>query len=164
MGTVYIYDTVLLCRLLHVEHWHSSSQVYWVLTNQVYCPSKHQTDEPGTYSYLTPSEDHIIVISVYDIYISHSYIEYYHYMCYIPICIRCVCWSLTSLCHSNGHIETMPAREINPFTAQTRIRSQFIRTQWSTSNHSEWTRLRLRPLRHRGWLYQMCNILISVSY
>ena len=26
-----------------------------------------------------------------------------------------VCWSLTSLCHSNGHIETMPAREINPF-------------------------------------------------
>ena len=33
-----------------------------------------------------------------------------------------VCWSLTSLCHSNGHIETMPAREINPFTALTRIR------------------------------------------
>ena len=52
-----------------------------------------------------------------------------------------VCWSLTSLCHSNGHIETMPAREINPFTALTRIRSQFLRTQWSTSNHSEWTRL-----------------------
>ena len=46
-----------------------------------------------------------------------------------------VCWSLTSLCHSNGHIETMPAREINPFTALTRIRSQFIRTQWSTRNH-----------------------------
>ena len=62
-----------------------------------------------------------------------------------------VCWSLTSLCHSNGHIETMPAREINPFTALTRIRSQFLRTQWSTSNHSEWTRLRIRPLSHRGW-------------
>ena len=46
-----------------------------------------------------------------------------------------VCWSLTSLCHSNGHIETMPAREINPFTALTRIRSQFLRTQWSTRNH-----------------------------
>ena len=46
-----------------------------------------------------------------------------------------VCWSLSSLCHSNGHIETMPAREINPFTAVTRIRSQFLRTQWSTSNH-----------------------------
>ena len=40
-----------------------------------------------------------------------------------------VCWSLTSLCHSNGHIETIPAREINPFTALTRIRSQFRRTQ-----------------------------------
>ena len=40
-----------------------------------------------------------------------------------------VCWSLTSLCHSNGHIETMPAREINPFTALTRIRSRFLRTQ-----------------------------------
>ena len=38
-----------------------------------------------------------------------------------------VCWSLTSLCHSNGHIETMPAREMNPFTALTRIRSQFLR-------------------------------------
>ena len=63
-----------------------------------------------------------------------------------------VCWSLTSLCHSNGHIETMPAREINPFTALTRIRSQFLRTQWSTSNHNEWTRLRIRPLSHRGWL------------
>ena len=36
---------------------------------------------------------------------------------------------LTSLCHSNGHIETMPAREINPFTALTRIRSQLLRTQ-----------------------------------
>ena len=62
-----------------------------------------------------------------------------------------VCLSSTSLCHSNGHIETMPAREINPFTALTRIRSQFLRTQWSTSNHSEWTRLRFRPLSHRGW-------------
>ena len=40
-----------------------------------------------------------------------------------------VCWSLTSLCHSNGHIETIPAREINPFTAPTRIRSQLLRTQ-----------------------------------
>ena len=68
-----------------------------------------------------------------------------------------VCWSLTSLCHSNGHIETMPTREINPFTALTRIRSQFLRTQWSTSNHSEWTRLRIRPLSHRGWLHCICS-------
>ena len=29
----------------------------------------------------------------------------------------------------------MPTREINPFTALTRIRSQFLRTQWSTRNH-----------------------------
>ena len=29
----------------------------------------------------------------------------------------------------------MPAREINPFTALTRILSQFLRTHWSTSNH-----------------------------
>ena len=72
-----------------------------------------------------------------------------------------VCWSLTSLCHSNGHIETMPAREINPFTALTRIRSQFLRTQWSTSNHSEWTRLRLRPLSHRGLLYMLMKCLMS---
>ena len=50
-------------------------------------------------------------------------------------CMGLVCLSLTSLCHSDGHIETMPAREINPFTALTRIRSQFLRTQWSTSNH-----------------------------
>ena len=45
-----------------------------------------------------------------------------------------VYWSSMSLCHSNGHIETMPAREINPFTALTRIRSQFLRTQWSYFN------------------------------
>ena len=31
-----------------------------------------------------------------------------------------VCWSLTSLCHSNGHIEDI---------------FDFLRTQWSTSNH-----------------------------
>ena len=47
---------------------------------------------------------------------------------------RFVCLSLKSLCHSNGHIEIMPAREINPFTALSRIRSQFLRTQWSTTN------------------------------
>ena len=49
--------------------------------------------------------------------------------------VSLVCWSLTSLYHNNGHIETMPAREFNPFTALTRIRSRFLRTQWSTSNH-----------------------------
>ena len=32
-----------------------------------------------------------------------------------------VCWSLTSLCHSNGHIETIPTQKINPFTALTRF-------------------------------------------
>ena len=53
----------------------------------------------------------------------------------IIVIIGLVCWSLTSLCHSNGHIETMPTWEINPFTALTRIWSQFLRTQWSTSNH-----------------------------
>ena len=68
----------------------------------------------------------------------------------VKVCLF-VCWSLTSLCHSNGHIETMPAREINPFTALTRIRSQFLRTKWSPSNHSEWIRLRIKPLSHRGW-------------
>ena len=62
------------------------------------------------------------------------------YMCSVDVALnvngtldrwrgKFVCWSLTSLCHSNGHIETMPAREINPFTALTRIRSQLLRTQ-----------------------------------
>ena len=78
----------------------------------------------------------------------HTNILYTNQITHIP---GFVCLSLTSLCHSNGHIETMPAREINPFTALTRIRSQFLRTQWSTSNHSEWTQLRIRPLSHRGW-------------
>ena len=75
-------------------------------------------------------------------------------------------FGLTSLCHSNGHIETMSAREINPFTALTRIRAQFLMTQWSTSNHSEWTRLRLRPLSHRGWLHKWVGTtsLIYTSY
>ena len=61
----------------------------------------------------------------------------------------------------------MPAREINPFTALTRILSQFLRTQWSTSNHSEWTRLRIRPLSHRGWLGLLGNnirILVIPNY
>ena len=61
-----------------------------------------------------------------------------------------VCWRLTSLRHNNGHIETMPAREINPFTA--------LPFDPSFSGHndrraiiSEWTRLRFRSLSHRGW-------------
>ena len=37
-----------------------------------------------------------------------------------------VCWSLTSLCHSNGHIETMSAREINPFTMFTALISATV--------------------------------------
>ena len=65
------------------------------------------------------------------------WVEQYNYdliegmtlMTYTPLPRKMVCWSLTSLCHSNGHIETMPAREINPFTALTRIRPQFLRTQ-----------------------------------
>ena len=61
-----------------------------------------------------------------------------------------VCWNLTSLCHSNGHIETMPTREINPSTALTGIRSQFLGTRWRAII-SEWTRLCLRPLSHRDW-------------
>ena len=28
-----------------------------------------------------------------------------------PRVVVVVCWSLTSLCHSNGHIETMSGRE-----------------------------------------------------
>ena len=66
-----------------------------------------------------------------------------------------VCWSLTSLCHSNGHI--VPAREINPFTALTRIRSQFLRTQWSTSNHQ---RVRaVRGLISRAGMVSICPLL-----
>ena len=82
-----------------------------------------------------------------------------------PLCkileqiIFLVCWSLRSLCHNNGDIETMPAREINPFIALTRIRSQFLRTQWRTII-SEWTRLRLRPLSHQGWLFRAIGSLL----
>ena len=94
-----------------------------------------------------------IPISEYSKSVNLTHVHYL-FMCTILVCrgLFVVCWSLTSLCHSNGHIETMPAREINPFTALTRIRSQFLRTQWSTSNHNEWTRLRIRPLSHRSWL------------
>ena len=79
------------------------------------------------------------------------------------LCMGLVCWSLTSLCHSNGHIETMPAREINPFTALTRIRSQFLKTQWRAII-SEWTRLRLRPLSHRGWQPYVWDALPYVCF
>ena len=78
-----------------------------------------------------------------------------------------VCWSLTSLCHSNGHIETMPAREINPFTALTRIRSQFLRTQWSTSNHQRVSTTALQTAQPSGlascWLWDKTTILNYVG-
>ena len=79
-----------------------------------------------------------------------------------------VCWSLTSLCHSNGHIETMPAREINPFTPLTRIRSQFLRTQWSTSNHQRvdtTTPQTAEPSRHLQQRYAYYwNSTVQISY
>ena len=70
---------------------------------------------------------HVDPILIYTLseYLQSCYLFTY---CCDDVCLF-VCWSLTSLCHSNGHIETMPAREINPFTALTRIRSQFLRTQ-----------------------------------
>ena len=82
-----------------------------------------------------------------------------------PLCpgFGLVCYSLTSLCHINGHIETMPDREINPFTALTRIWSQFLMTQW-WAIISEWTRLRLRPLSHWGLaLYPGTRIYIPIK-
>ena len=46
----------------------------------------------------------------------------------------------------------MPAREINPFTARTRIRSQFSQdTMIDEQSQRVETTIRLRPLSHRGW-------------
>ena len=72
-----------------------------------------------------------------------------------------VCWSLTSLRHSNGHIETMPAREINSFTALPRIRSQFLRTQWSTSNHQRADTTTPHTAQPSGLATQLRRILIT---
>ena len=49
----------------------------------------------------------------------------------VVVVVVVVCWSLTSLCHSNGHIETMQAREINPFTALTRIPTDLCVNKYS---------------------------------
>ena len=77
-------------------------------------------------------------------------------------CCGLVCWSLTSLCRSNGHIETMPAREINPFTV---LPWPWFDPSFSGHNDrraiiSEWTRLRFRPLSHRGWRSVLWEIQI----
>ena len=80
-------------------------------------------------------------------YAEKTFITWIKYVCLF------VCWSLTSLCHSNGHIETMPAREINPFTARDQDSIPVSQdNNDTTSKHSEWTRQRIRPLSHRGWL------------
>ena len=81
----------------------------------------------------------------------------------VNVC-RLVCWSLTSLCHSNGHIETMPAREINPFTALTRIRSQFLRTQWSTSNHQRVNTTTPQTAQPSGLAVNVCRIKVLLSF
>ena len=73
-----------------------------------------------------------------------------------------VYWSLTSLCHSNGHIETMPAREINPFTVLTRIRSVSQDTMIDEQSQRVDTTIRLRPLSHRGWL-KIFSVLLWIK-
>ena len=72
--------------------------------------------------------------------------------------------SLTSLCHSNRHIETMPAWEINPFTALTRIRSQFLRTQWSTSNHQRVDMTTPQTDQPSGLALRLSDGLLRLSY
>ena len=110
---------------------------------------------------------HDFTHSLYQLYIHYRICRSWNYVykLFVFTCLF-VCLSLTSLCHSNGHIETMPAREINPFTALTRIRSQLLRTHWSTSNHCEWTELRVRPLSHRGWLVCLYwqGMIITLKY
>ena len=64
-----------------------------------------------------------------------------------------VCWSLTSLCHSNGHIKTMPAREkLIPLLPGPGFDPSFSGHNDRRAIISKWTRLLLRPLSHRGWL------------
>ena len=58
-------------------------------------------------------------------------------------------------------MKTMPAREMNPFTALTGIRSQFLRdTMMSNHQRVDNTTMRLRPLRHRGWEHGVVTWLI----
>ena len=44
-----------------------------------------------------------------------------------------VCWSSTSLCHINGHIETMPAKKLNPSPPW----PEFDPCHTMTSNHQQ---------------------------
>ena len=71
---------------------------------------------------------------------------------------------LRSCYQDHGHVETMPAQKVNPFPAQTWIRSQFLMTQW-WAIISELTRLCLRPLSHRGWqVHWWSGNLVNPSY
>ena len=112
------------------------------------------TAELDIFYYIRTPHSPLVGISTRE---KHQFIHHWHlrgkshYILWFVTKQGLVCWSLTSHCHRNGYIETMPAREINPFTALNRIRSQFLGTQWRTSI-SEWTKLRLRPLSHRGWM------------
>ena len=74
-----------------------------------------------------------------------------------------VCWSLTSLCHSNGHIETMPAREINPFTALTRIRSQFSQ-HTMTNNHQRVDKTTPQTAQPSGLAFLLLGNVLWLSY
>ena len=77
---------------------------------------------PARYRWTTAPASRILVNSSLELLIFITHKNNWLTMQTVLFCLF-VCWSLTSLCHSNGHIETMPAREINPFTALTRIRS-----------------------------------------
>ena len=74
-----------------------------------------------------------------------------------------VCWSLTSLCHSidmsrpcqpEKSIPLLPGPGFDPSFSGHNDRRAII---------SEWTRLRLRPLSHRGLLRQRCEVTEDVS-
>ena len=64
-----------------------------------------------------------------------------------------VCWSLTSLCHSNGTYRgPCQPEKLIPLLPWPGFDPSFSGHNDRRAITSEWTRLRLKPLSHRGWL------------
>ena len=73
----------------------------------------------------------------------------FHLSSWTIVCSMCgACWN-GSTC---GWLYVQDLENVDVTRVRLFVCWSFLRTQWSTSNHSEWTRLRLRPLSHRGWL------------
>ena len=135
--TIPIHNTYT--QYLYTIPIHNTYTQYLYTIHNTYTQYLYMIPICTQYLYTMPihNTQYLYTIPIHDTYTQYLYTipihnAYTQYLYMIPICTQ---YLYTMPIHDTQCPETMPVREIKPLTTLTRIRSQFHRTQWSTSNH-----------------------------